>query len=141
VQLALRVGPIVALTRFHVINAKVSYHVLLGRPWFHKHRFIPSTYHQCIKGRLNGRSVRIPANRNPFSQRKVNFTETMFYDELEPDDENPTPGTLGALILEEEEGGRGTRDLETFWKRKGKRGSSAPQDSKNAWWCENPREG
>ena len=32
VQLALRVGPIVALTRFHVINSKISYHVLLGRP-------------------------------------------------------------------------------------------------------------
>ena len=32
VQLALKVGPIVALTRFHVINSKVSYHVLLGRP-------------------------------------------------------------------------------------------------------------
>ena len=31
VQLALRVGPIVALTRFHVINSEVSYHVLLGR--------------------------------------------------------------------------------------------------------------
>ena len=35
VQLALRVGPIVALTRFHVINV-VSYHVLLGRSWLHK---------------------------------------------------------------------------------------------------------
>ena len=32
VQLALRVGSIVALTRFHVINAEESYHVLLGRP-------------------------------------------------------------------------------------------------------------
>ena len=30
VQLALRVGPIVVLTRFHVINVEVSYHVLLG---------------------------------------------------------------------------------------------------------------
>ena len=30
VQLALRVGPIVALSRFHVINSEVSYHVLLG---------------------------------------------------------------------------------------------------------------
>ena len=44
-QLALKVGPIVALTRFHVINAEVSYHVLLGRPWLHKHHLIPSTYH------------------------------------------------------------------------------------------------
>ena len=32
VQLALRVGPIVALTRFHVINSEVFYHILLGRP-------------------------------------------------------------------------------------------------------------
>ena len=34
----------------------------------------------------------------------------MFYNELEPDDESPTPGTLEAPILEEEEG-KGTHDL------------------------------
>ena len=119
VQLALRVGPIVALTRFHVINVEVSYHVLLGHPWLHKHSLIPSTYHQCFKGRLNGRPVRIPANRNPFSQGEVNFVETMFYDELEPDDESPTLGTPGALILEEEkEGGKGIRDLRNLLERK-----------------------
>ena len=119
-QLALRVGPIVALTRFYVINAKVSYHVLLGRSWLHKHRLIPSTYHQCIKVRLNGRPVRIPANRNLFSQGKVNFAEIIFYDELEPDDENLVPGTLGAPILEEEEEerGRGARDLRNLLERK-----------------------
>ena len=118
VQLALRVGPIVALTRFHVINTEVSYHVLLGRPWLYKHCLIPSTFHQCIKGRLNGRPVRIPANRNPFSQGEVNFAEMMFYDELEPDDESPALGTPGAPILEEEEGGRGTRDLRNLLERK-----------------------
>ena len=108
-----------ALTRFHVINSKLSYHVLLGRPWLHKHRLIPSTYHQCVKGRLNGRPVRIPANHNPFSQREVNFVETMFYDELKPDDENPTPGTSGAPILEEEEEkGGGPRDLRNLLERK-----------------------
>ena len=31
-QLVLKVGPIVALTRFHVIDSPVSYHALLGRP-------------------------------------------------------------------------------------------------------------
>ena len=119
-QLALRVGPIVALTRFHVINAKVSYHVLLGRSWLHKHRLIPFTYHQCIKKRLNERAVRIPANRNRFSQGEVNFVETIFYDELELDDESPTPGTPRAPILEEEEegGGKGTRDLRNLLERK-----------------------
>ena len=113
VQLALRVGPIVVLTRFHVINVEVSFHVLLGCPWLHKHCLIPSMYHQCIKGRLNGRPVRIPANRNPFSQGEVNFAETMFYNELELDDENPAPGTPRAPIPEEEEkeGGKGARDL------------------------------
>ena len=45
----------------YVLLAEVSYHVLLGRPWLHKHHFIPSTYHQCIKGRLNGRPMRIRA--------------------------------------------------------------------------------
>ena len=103
VQLALKVGPIVALSRFHAINSKVSYHVLLGRPWLHKHHLIPSTYHYCAKGRLNGRLVRIPANHNPFSQGEVTFVETMFYDVLKPDDESPTPGTPRATILEKEE--------------------------------------
>ena len=32
VHLALRIGPIVALTKFHVINSEVSCHVLLRRP-------------------------------------------------------------------------------------------------------------
>ena len=110
VQLALRVGPIVALTRFHVINLEVSYHVLLECPWLYKHCLIPSTYHQRVKGRVNGRPIRILANHNPFSQGEVNFVETMFYDELEPDDESLTLGSLRAPILEEEEGG-GTCDL------------------------------
>ena len=116
-QLALRVGPIVALTKFHVINLEVSYHVLLGCPWLHKYCLIPSTYHQCVKRRLNGRPIRIPTNHNPLSQGEVNFMETMFYSELEPDDESPTPGTPGAPILEEEEGG-GTHDLRNLLERK-----------------------
>ena len=105
VQLALRVGPIVALTRFHVINSEVSHHVLLGSLWFHKHCLIPSTYHQFVKVRLNGRPIRIPANPNPFSQGEVNFVEMMFYDKLRPDDKSPTPRTRGAPVLEEEGGG------------------------------------
>ena len=134
VQLALRVGPIVALTRFHVINSKMFYHVLLGHPWLHKHRLILSSYHQCVKGRLNGRPVRIPANCNPFSQGEVNFAEIMFYDELEPDDENPTPSTPGAPILEEEEEERerGARDLRNLLERKRQK---RELNSSGSWEC------
>ena len=46
--------------------------------------------------------------------------ETMFYDELEPDDESPMQGTPGAPVLDEEEGG-GTRDLRNLLERKGQK--------------------
>ena len=32
IQLVLKVGPIVALTRFHFVDSVVPYHILLGRP-------------------------------------------------------------------------------------------------------------
>ena len=129
-----------ALTRFHVINAEVSYHVLLGRSWLHKHHLIPSTYHQCIKGRLNGRLVRIPANRNLFSQGEVNFAETMFYDELKPDDESPALGTPKAPILEEEkEGGKGTRDLGNLLERKRQKREPSSSGSRECVVVREPR--
>ena len=43
--------------------------------------------------------------------------KTMFYDELEPNDESPTPGTPEALVLEKEEG-EGTRDLRNLLEKK-----------------------
>uniref|UniRef100_A0A2N9EQZ9 Uncharacterized protein n=1 Tax=Fagus sylvatica TaxID=28930 RepID=A0A2N9EQZ9_FAGSY len=48
IQLVLKVGPVVAFTRFHVVDSVVPYHILLGRPWLHKHQLIPSTYHQSL---------------------------------------------------------------------------------------------
>uniref|UniRef100_A0A2N9HPJ3 Reverse transcriptase n=1 Tax=Fagus sylvatica TaxID=28930 RepID=A0A2N9HPJ3_FAGSY len=82
VQLVLKVGPIVALTRFHVVNAETPYHVLLGRPWLHKHKLVSSTYHQCVKGRLNGKPIRIAANSCPFDQTEAHFVEAALYDDL-----------------------------------------------------------
>ena len=101
-----------------MINSNVSYHILLGRSWLHKHRLIPSTYHQRVKGNLNGRPIRIPANSNPFSQGEVNFVETVFYNELVLDDESPIPRTSGASALEKEEEGRGTYNLRNLLDRK-----------------------
>ncbi len=73
IQLVLKVGPIVALNRFHVEDFVVLYHVLLGKPWLHKHQLISSTYHQCVKGRLIGKPIRIalifPKKRPPNQER------------------------------------------------------------------------
>nr|POE60709.1 hypothetical protein CFP56_55625 [Quercus suber] len=89
-------------------------------------------YHQCVKERLNQRPIKIPVNHSPFSQGEVNFMETMFYDELEPDSEGPMTRTPGAPILEEEEGGGGTHDLRNRFERKRKR--SKPSAS-GSWEC------
>ena len=82
IQLVLKVGPIVALTRFHVVYSVVPYHILLGRPWLHKHQLIPSTYHQCVKGRLNGKPIQIAANSTPFDQSESHFVEAALYDKV-----------------------------------------------------------
>jgi hypothetical protein len=84
IQLVLKVGPIVALTQFHVVDSVIPYHILLGRPWLHKHQLIPSTYHQCVKGRLNGKPIRIAANLTPFDQSESHFVEAALYDEITP---------------------------------------------------------
>ena len=57
IKLCLKVGIIASLTHFHVVKMEVLYHILLGRSWLHKHRLVPSTYHQCVKGRLNVRRI------------------------------------------------------------------------------------
>uniref|UniRef100_A0A2N9ED87 RNA-directed DNA polymerase n=1 Tax=Fagus sylvatica TaxID=28930 RepID=A0A2N9ED87_FAGSY len=95
IQLVLKVGPIVALTRFHVVNTAVSYHALLGRPWLHKHKLVPSTYHQCVKGRLNGKPIRIPANATPFDELEAHYVEAAFYDEVTPMDEGLISKVVG----------------------------------------------
>ena len=88
IQLWLKVSPIASLAQFHVVKTEVSYHVLLGRLWLHKHRLVPSTYHQCMKGRLNGRMKRIVANPSSFEQAEAHLVETMFYNQWAPSGEN-----------------------------------------------------
>ena len=98
IQLWLKVGHIASLARFHVVKMEVSYHVLLGRPWLHKHRLVPSTYHQCVKGRLNGRMIRIAANPSPFEQAEAHLVETMFYDQWAPSGESSVSKPQGTFV-------------------------------------------
>ena len=100
VLLDLKVGLVKALTCFHVINALTSYHILLGRPWLHKHHVVPSTYHQCIKGRLNGKVFKVPASSMPFDETKAHFVEAAFYDELAPAMGAQVSSLVGVPLLE-----------------------------------------
>ena len=94
----LKVGPIGSLAQFHVVKMEVSYHVLLGRPWLHKHQLVSSTYHHCVKGRLNGRMICIVANPLPFEQAEAHLVETMFYDQWAPSGESSVSKPRGTFV-------------------------------------------
>ena len=64
--------------------------------------------------------------------------KTMFYSELELNDENLTPGTLGAPILEEEEGG-GTHDLRNLLERKRQKREPSSSRSRECVVVQEPR--
>ena len=98
IQLVLKVGPLVGLTKFHVLDSSVSYHVLLGSPCLHKHRLILSTYHQCVKRRLNGKLIRIPANPTLFDQSEAHYLEAAFYDQLTISGEHAIAKPLGTPL-------------------------------------------
>ncbi|BFG25054.1 hypothetical protein CerSpe_113270 [Prunus speciosa] len=80
-QVNLKVGPIRSLTKFYVVDVDVAYHALLGRPWLNKHKLVVSTYHQCVKGRIGLRPLRIPGNQAPFNENEAHYSEAEFYTE------------------------------------------------------------
>ena len=88
IQLWLKVGPIASVVCFHMVKTEVSYHILLGRPWLHKHYLVPSTYHQRVKGRLNNKMICIAVDPSPFEQVEAHLVETMFYYEWAPSGES-----------------------------------------------------
>ena len=105
-----------------MVRTEVSYHVLLGRPWLHKHRLVPSTYHQCVKGRLNGRMIRIAANPSPFEQAEAHLVETMFYDQWASSGENSVSKLRGTFVPRwEDVQGDPEPDLKVLLARKKKR--------------------
>ena len=66
-MLPLKVGPAVINTECHVLDLDFPYNILLGRPWIHTLKAVPSTYHQCLKFPHQGREDTILGNPLPFS--------------------------------------------------------------------------
>uniref|UniRef100_A0A2N9IMP1 Integrase catalytic domain-containing protein n=1 Tax=Fagus sylvatica TaxID=28930 RepID=A0A2N9IMP1_FAGSY len=76
IQLVLKVGPIVALTRFHVVDSVA---------------------------RLNGKPIRIAANSTPFDQSESHFVEAALYDEITPAGEASLAKPIGIPLPKWEE--------------------------------------
>ncbi|XP_012830541.1 PREDICTED: uncharacterized protein LOC105951637 [Erythranthe guttata] len=88
VRLDLTIGELTASTLFHVIDARTSYHLLLGRPWLHENGVVPSTLHQCFKYLRNGELVKVDANTKPFTEAESHFADAKLYVDLDSAREN-----------------------------------------------------
>jgi hypothetical protein len=59
----------------HVIDAPTSYNLLLGRPWLHRYKVVPSTAHQCFKYCKDGIQRRVAADMKPFAVTETYFAQ------------------------------------------------------------------
>nr|POE46155.1 hypothetical protein CFP56_73591 [Quercus suber] len=95
---------------------------IFRRPWLHKHKLISSTYHQCVKGCLNGKLIRIPANPTPFDKSEAHYLKAAFYDQLTINGGDAIPKPVGTPLPSWEDVKEGSEvDLRDLLERKKKR--------------------
>ena len=78
-RLQLFIGDMESHPLFHVIDAKTTYNMLLGRPWIHQNGVVSSTLHQCFKYYRNGQVKTIIADAKPFTSIEAHFMDAKFY--------------------------------------------------------------
>lgn len=66
ITLLLRIGDFQTEAKFNIIDSETSFNALLGRPWLHEHRMVPSSLHQCIKYWRDGIEYCIKGDLQPF---------------------------------------------------------------------------
>ncbi|XP_060200598.1 uncharacterized protein LOC132628857 [Lycium barbarum] len=88
VKLEINMGGMCSNAWMHVIDAKTSYNILLGRPWIHENKVVPSTYHQCFKYLEDGVQKKIVADDEPFAETEAHFADAKFYLENRGRDED-----------------------------------------------------
>ncbi|KAM1084838.1 hypothetical protein TB2_022687 [Malus domestica] len=78
IRVEMTIGELKSSTIFHVIDARTSYDLLLGRPWIHANGVVPSTFHQCLKFYRKRVKV-IYGDTKPFTEAESHFTDAKFY--------------------------------------------------------------
>ena len=119
VYVDLQIGPLRATTNFYMIDADVSYHMLLGRPWIHKNYAIPSILYQRLKAIKGKKEILIPSMKAHFSQEEVYQIEATFFDDISDELIKSRPRRVALTIPEE------TTSMEVY-----------PIDQKSLQWKE-----
>ena len=78
IHLELIIGELTSNVLFHVIDAKITYNMLLGRPWIHGNGIVSSTLHQCFKYLQSG-IKKVNADLKPFAEIEAHFADAKFY--------------------------------------------------------------
>ena len=89
-------GPVKGKFMFHVMEAKTSFNLLLGRPWLHKLGAVPSSYHQKIKLMLQDNPVTIDA-----SSMKIQLIEKPIINVEHDEDDEDLWGFTVSMIEED----------------------------------------
>ncbi|KAB5519123.1 hypothetical protein DKX38_023442 [Salix brachista] len=105
IRLAMHIEDMESNALFHVIDAKTTYNMLLGRPWIHENGIISSTLHQCFKYCRNGQVRKIMADTDPFTIAEAHFADAKFYFKSNMMEELrssplPSPDHLGEGIID-----------------------------------------
>ncbi|KAK4409375.1 hypothetical protein Sango_0010500 [Sesamum angolense] len=79
IRIQLTMEDMVSSALFHVIDAKTSYNMLLGRPWLHENAVVPSTWHQCFKYCRNGIVKKVLGDNKPFTEVESHFVDAKYY--------------------------------------------------------------
>ncbi|KAF9672514.1 hypothetical protein SADUNF_Sadunf11G0050200 [Salix dunnii] len=69
----------------HIIKAKTSYDLLLGRTWLHENGVVTSIWHQFFKYRCDGEVKCVMASKEPFSIEESYYADVRLY--FEEDEE------------------------------------------------------
>ena len=64
IEIEMQIGPCTFKVKFQVMDISPSYNCLLGKPWIHIARVVPSTLHQKIKFVTEGQLVSIAAEED-----------------------------------------------------------------------------
>ncbi|KAL0453888.1 UNVERIFIED_CONTAM: hypothetical protein Slati_1366900 [Sesamum latifolium] len=79
IRMQLTMEDMVSTAIFHIIDAKTSYNMLLGRPWLHKNAVVPSTWHQCFKYCHNSIVKKVLGDSKPFTEAESHFADAKYY--------------------------------------------------------------
>ncbi|XP_070022906.1 uncharacterized protein [Nicotiana sylvestris] len=64
IVLELTIGPVEFTIEFQVLDVAVSYNLLLGRPWIHAAKVVPSTLHQMVKFKWDRQEIVVHGKDN-----------------------------------------------------------------------------